>query len=57
MLYGCGKRKANIELGAVVGADFNLPDLTYTLDGMVVQLFVLLSKVLTIRIQEKSKDF
>ena len=36
MLYGCGKRKANIELGAVVGADFNLPDLTYTLDGMVV---------------------
>ena len=56
MLYWCGKRKTNIELGAGVGEDFDLPDLTYTLDGMVVQLFVLLSKVLTIRIQEKNKD-
>ena len=36
MVYGCGKRKTNIELGAGVGADFDLPDLTYTLDGLVV---------------------
>ena len=57
MLYWCGKRKTNIELGAGVEADFDLPDLTNTLDGLVVQLFVLISKVLTIRIQEKSKDF
>ena len=56
MLYWCGKRKTNIELGAGVGADFDLPDLTNTPDGLVVQLFVLISKVLTIRIQDKSKD-
>lgn len=36
MLYWCGKRKTNIELGAGVGADFDLPDLTNTLDGLVV---------------------
>ena len=36
MVYGCGKRKTNIELGAGVGADFDLPDLTYTLNGLVV---------------------
>ena len=38
MLYWCGKRKTNIELGAGVGEDFDLPDLTNTLDGLVVQL-------------------
>ena len=36
MLYWCGKRKTNIELGAGVGEDFDLPDLTNTLDGLVV---------------------
>ena len=54
MLYWCGKRKTNIELGAGVGADFDLPDLTYTLDVLVVQFFILVSKLLIVRNRVKS---
>ena len=36
MLNACGKGKANIDLGAGGGVDFDLPDLTNTLDVLVV---------------------
>ena len=36
ILNGCGKGKADIDLKAESGVDFHLPDLTYTLDVLVV---------------------
>ena len=36
MLNGCGKGEAYIDLGAGSAADFDLPDLTNTLDVLVV---------------------
>ena len=36
MLDGYGERKADIDPRAETGADFHLPDLTYTLDLLVV---------------------
>ena len=36
MLDGCGEGKTDIDLRAESGADFHLPDLTYTLDLLIV---------------------
>ena len=48
MLYWCGKRKTNIELGAGVGEDFDLPDLTNTLDVLFFLFIVLIFKLVII---------
>ena len=36
MLNGCGEGEAYIDLGAGIAANFDLPDLTNTLDVLVV---------------------
>lgn len=36
MLDGCGEGKADIDLRAESGASFHLPDLSYTLDLLIV---------------------
>lgn len=54
MLNGCGKGKADIDLRAKSGADFHLPDLTYTLDVLVALFFVPIFELLIIRSQVKS---
>ena len=54
MLNGCGEGGAYIELRARSGADFNLPDLTKTLDVLIVQFFGLVSELLIVRSQVKN---
>ena len=45
MLNGCGERKANIDLGAGDGSDYDLPDQTNTLDVYCIGCLALRSHI------------
>ena len=54
MLNGFGEGEAYNDLGAGSGADFDLSDLTNTLDVLVVYFFILVSKLLILHNRVKS---